>query len=325
MPTRSPAITSPRRWPTTTSRRVKRRVIHTGVDAEGEFNPDLIAPAAARARALPRAVRRRGSSPQKDPQLMLDVAAAVVAQRPRGPVSRAWATGRWSDELRRRTADARASREHVRFHGPKTDVRPWYAACDALLMTSTFEGIPVAIFEAMAMRLPVVAPALPGIAELVGDGARRADRAARRRTPPTCAALVALATTSSAGWRSAERARERVRERFGVERMAAAHEALYDELLEVTRRDGSRASARAAAPGRHRPRARKTARSRAAGRIALRGPAEPRAAARLGHRAVLQPRAVPARLPAGDPRAGLPRARGRRRRRRVDRSRDAAR
>ena len=244
---------------------VKRRVIHTGVDAEGEFNPGLIAPAdlpAARFHVLfpARLV------PQKDPHLMLDVAAAVAAQRPE-VLFHVLGDGPMEDELRSRTA-ALGLGGHVLFHGPKADVRPWYAACAAMLLTSTFEGIPVAIFEAMAMRLPVVAPALPGIAELVGDGAgelieQRDDAAAY------AAALIALATGEQRRLALADRGRERVRERFGVRAMAAAHEALYDELLEVRAARIARDHARARA--RTPPQDRAHESPEAHGRIALRG------------------------------------------------------
>ncbi len=36
-------------------------------------------------------------------------------------------------------------------------------------MTSSFEGIPCVVFEAMAMGLPIVAPDLPAIGELLGE------------------------------------------------------------------------------------------------------------------------------------------------------------
>ena len=36
-------------------------------------------------------------------------------------------------------------------------------------MTSVFEGVPYIIYEALAMGLPVVAPALPGNVELMAE------------------------------------------------------------------------------------------------------------------------------------------------------------
>lgn len=48
--------------------------------------------------------------------------------------------------------------DRVRFAGAQADVRPWLAACDAYLFTpSVGEGLPMALLEAMAMALPIVA------------------------------------------------------------------------------------------------------------------------------------------------------------------------
>lgn len=206
---------------------VKRRVIHTGIDADGEFDPDLIAPERLPAGRFHVLFPAR-LVPQKDPQLMLDVAAGVVARRP-DALFHVLGDGPLEEALRRRVAELGLD-GHVLFHGPSSDVRPWYAACDALLMTSTFEGVPVAVFEAMAMRLAVVAPALPGIVELLGDcGAAQIEQ--RDDAEAYVRALVALASDDERRSVLAERARERVRDRFGVRAMADAHAALYDELL----------------------------------------------------------------------------------------------
>lgn len=61
----------------------------------------------------------------------------------------------------------------VRLHGiqPRESMVSWYAMADVLLLTSDWEGVPVVLFEAMAMGRPVVAPRIGGIPELVVPGA----------------------------------------------------------------------------------------------------------------------------------------------------------
>ena len=49
-------------------------------------------------------------------------------------------------------------------------------------MTSVFEGVPYVVYEAMAMGLPVIAPALPGNVELFAD--ERTSWSRRVTTPP---------------------------------------------------------------------------------------------------------------------------------------------
>jgi N-acetyl-alpha-D-glucosaminyl L-malate synthase BshA len=58
----------------------------------------------------------------------------------------------------------------VRGFGYRTDVGRLLAQCDLLLMTSREESFCLAALEAMTCGLPVVAPAVGGLTELVDDG-----------------------------------------------------------------------------------------------------------------------------------------------------------
>lgn len=59
----------------------------------------------------------------------------------------------------------------VTLLGYVADPAPLLAEADVFLMTSTLEGWPVALMEAMASGLPVVAPAIGDIPRLIEDGA----------------------------------------------------------------------------------------------------------------------------------------------------------
>jgi len=58
----------------------------------------------------------------------------------------------------------------VHFLGLCQDVPELLSACDLFALASDWEGTPVAVIEAMAARLPVVATAAGGVPELVEDG-----------------------------------------------------------------------------------------------------------------------------------------------------------
>ncbi|MGM0575131.1 MAG: glycosyltransferase [Myxococcota bacterium] len=58
----------------------------------------------------------------------------------------------------------------VRFAGYRTDVPTFLEGADALVMPSRREGMPMALLEATASALPVVASAVGGVPDVVRDG-----------------------------------------------------------------------------------------------------------------------------------------------------------
>ena len=123
----------------------------------------------------------------------------------------------------------------VILHGECMDVARWYASGDVVLLTSAFEGIPYVGFEAMAMATAVVAPALPGLDELITPDT--GILVSPRDDPGSYAsALHALADDPARRRAMGNAARARVRAEFTLERMGAEHGALYEELLATSRR-----------------------------------------------------------------------------------------
>ena len=107
-------------------------------------------------------------SPEKNPGLFLHVAALVRASAPDtrfviigdGPLR---------EELER-LARTFAIDAAVTFAGECDDMPPQYRALDVLLSTSWHEGTSLAILEAMASGVPVVATDVGGSPELVASG-----------------------------------------------------------------------------------------------------------------------------------------------------------
>lgn len=73
------------------------------------------------------------------------------------------------DELHDRASSLGLGKS-VHWPGLLEDVRPCLAAMDIYLMSSMFEGMPIALLEAMSMKCAVVATAVGGIPELVRNG-----------------------------------------------------------------------------------------------------------------------------------------------------------
>jgi glycosyltransferase involved in cell wall biosynthesis len=103
------------------------------------------------------------------------------------------------------------------------------ASADVFCLPSIYEGMPLAILEAMAAGLPVVASAVSGNPEAVVDGETGllvpAESAAALAT-----ALLDLLADPPRRRRMGEAGRRRVAERFAIERVAAAHLALLRRL-----------------------------------------------------------------------------------------------
>lgn len=59
--------------------------------------------------------------------------------------------------------------DRVHLLGVRTDLPELLSACDVFAMASEWEGHPLALMEAMAAGLPVVATAVGGVPEIVGD------------------------------------------------------------------------------------------------------------------------------------------------------------
>lgn len=70
----------------------------------------------------------------------------------------------------------------VHLLGHRWDVADWYDAADIFALPSDMEGMPLAIMEAMAKGLPVVATAVSGIPEQLGDTGQLLPPAAKNRS-----------------------------------------------------------------------------------------------------------------------------------------------
>lgn len=117
---------------------------------------------------------------------------------------------------------------HCSFFGAHADVRPFFAEADAFVLPSLSEGSPNVLLEAMASRLPILASAVGGIPELVGDTGMLVPPA----NPQALASgLLTLMNNHEEADRLAQKAFERVCRRFTPERYTHRMLALYRQIL----------------------------------------------------------------------------------------------
>jgi glycosyltransferase involved in cell wall biosynthesis len=119
----------------------------------------------ARDRPLVLAVGRLAE--QKDYPLLLD-AARLLAGRDPVPLVVIAGEGPLRGALARRIEGERLP---VRLLGERDDVADLLAAADVVAMTSSWEARPLVAQEALAAGVPLVATAVGGVSDLVGDAA----------------------------------------------------------------------------------------------------------------------------------------------------------
>lgn len=147
------------------------RVIHSGIEPKKYAIP---ASHGRKARARLGAGRRpcvlvlSNFKKQKSPLDVVRVASLLSVRSPK--VFFIWAG---DGELRPRVEQEiaeRGLRQYFRILGWRDDVASLLSACDVLLLTSLYEGLPRVVLQAMAASKPVVATAVSGTPEAVKPG-----------------------------------------------------------------------------------------------------------------------------------------------------------
>jgi glycosyltransferase involved in cell wall biosynthesis len=116
----------------------------------------------------------------------------------------------------------------VRWLGGRRDISALLDAADAFALGSAWEGMPLAIAEAMAMEKPVVATGVGGVSELIGP----CGLVVPPRDPNALARamLSMINTPPSARGFLGKSARQRIIDDFNIERKADEWEALYHDV-----------------------------------------------------------------------------------------------
>ena len=120
--------------------------------------------------------------------------------------------------------------ERVHFTGIQTEVRPYLAAMDIYMMSSIFEGLPIALLEAMASGCAVVTTDAGGIKEVIRHD--QEGLVCSVDQPEKLATFaVELLTDPKKRRQLAVQGRTRVEEHFSLKKMVRELEELYGGLL----------------------------------------------------------------------------------------------
>jgi len=117
----------------------------------------------------------------------------------------------------------------VTFAGHRTDVPALLGALDVFAISSTYEGTPLALFEAMAAGKAIVSTAVDGCREVLEDGVT--GLLVPPRDPAALAKALGRVLDDALLRRSLADEARRASTRYDIRSCVAAMEALYDEVL----------------------------------------------------------------------------------------------
>lgn len=161
---------------------------------------------------------------------------AILARHP-GVHVLVFGRGPLEDELKREAARPELA-GHVHFLGFRTDLPRWLGGLDALAHPADMEGLGIALLQAAAAGLPIVASRAGGMPEVVRDG-DNGYLIEPGDVPALTAALLRLLDDPATRRRLGEAGRARVLREFSVDAMRAGNLAVYRDVLAArSLRDG---------------------------------------------------------------------------------------
>lgn len=153
-------------------------------------------------------------SPEKGPEVFV---RAALQLRSRCPAARCVIVGEGPMEAAMRQLIAQCGlAEHVLMAGPRSDMPALYNELDLLVSSSHSEAMPLAVMEAMASGLPVVATRVGGLPDMVEHG-RTGWLVARNDFDDLAARCATLLADPGQRRQMGERARQRVLERMNLD------------------------------------------------------------------------------------------------------------
>lgn len=176
-------------------------------------------------------------APQKGLSLLIQAFAGLCRKLPEKNL---WLVlvgdGPLRGELEKRAA-ASGVGERIVFAGYRPEAAGLLSAFDLFVLPSLSEGLGIALIEAQACGLPVVATRCGGIPEVVEDGVtgllvNPGSEGALQE------AMLKLLLDEEGARKMGQRGRQQVRTRFSLAGMLEAHSKLYREIIKTQERQG---------------------------------------------------------------------------------------
>jgi len=166
-------------------------------------------------------------TPKKDQRTLIE-AVRILRETTPAAMLTLIGTGKLEDELRSHVKSL-GLQDAVVFAGSRDDVQTLLPAFDVFALSSLYEGLSIALVEAMAAGLPCVATAVGGVSEVLQDGVQ-GRLVAPRNARALAAALAEVAGSADLQATMSKHALERARV-FDIHEAVNQIEDLYDDVL----------------------------------------------------------------------------------------------
>jgi glycosyltransferase involved in cell wall biosynthesis len=233
------AVSSRAAWLQALGAGVRRDHLHhlpNGVDAD-DFVPRPRDPAVRACWGVPEEAPLVGFvgrlSPEKGPEVFIRAAALVAQSEPRTHFV-FLGEGPMRDRLEEMVRQAQLA-ERVRFCGVQVDMRRAYPELDTMVLTSYTESMPLAVLEAMACEVPVVATEVGGVLDQVVANVTGLLTSAGHYEG-TAAAVLSLLRDPDRARRIGQAARARVQAEFDLRKSVETLAGLLGTLAGAERR-----------------------------------------------------------------------------------------
>jgi glycosyltransferase involved in cell wall biosynthesis len=168
---------------------------------------------------------------QKRPLLFVEIAASVVRKIQGTRIHFVMAGDGPEFEKTRAAVDRHGLAGHVTLTGSLSNVPDLLAETDLLLVTSAYEGIPLAVTEAMAMNIPVISTDVDAVGELIENNINGFLIAPDDHVVESFTAKVTDLLAGKGDHRAiTDRARKTVAGEYSLETMGARYQKIFDDL-----------------------------------------------------------------------------------------------
>ncbi|HWR72523.1 MAG TPA: glycosyltransferase family 4 protein, partial [Nitrospirota bacterium] len=169
---------------------------------------------------------------QKKPLLFVEIAAAVMEKIQGAKIHFVMAGDGPEFEKVRAAVDRHGLAGHVTLTGSLSNVPDLLAETDLLLVTSAYEGIPLAVTEAMAMNVPVISTDVDAVGELIENNRNGFLIDPENNVVESFTAKIADLLTGKCDHHViTDRARKTVTGEYSLETMGARYQKVFDDLL----------------------------------------------------------------------------------------------